>query len=150
MSNPPTQSPPRNYLDRSAGLCGIFIYAGYSKPFFPTTPFGPVLPEIFHFHNLANFALQVEAFKLLPPWESIRRAHSAICGDCPRAPRTNRLAPAHMGLIAHCDHAGILCGSDARLSPAHGHKLRLFRHPRTHRPKKIVEDQRSPPGATDD
>lgn len=50
-------------------LGGIFLYAGYSKAFLPNTNFWPYF--IFKFSltmNLANFAAQVEAFKLLQPW----------------------------------------------------------------------------------
>jgi len=50
-------------------LCGIFIYAGYSKAFLPNHILWPLLFLKFSIStNLANFALQVEAFKLLPPW----------------------------------------------------------------------------------
>jgi drug/metabolite transporter (DMT)-like permease len=47
----------------------IFIYAGYSKAFLPNSHFWPWF--FFKFSlatNIANFAFQVEAFKLLPPW----------------------------------------------------------------------------------
>ncbi|MGA2427349.1 MAG: MauE/DoxX family redox-associated membrane protein [Candidatus Acidiferrum sp.] len=47
----------------------IFIYAGDSKLFLPNTHFWPYF--FFKFSlatNIANFAFQVEAFKLLPPW----------------------------------------------------------------------------------
>jgi putative oxidoreductase len=47
----------------------IFIYAGYSKAFLPNHTFWPLFFLKFSIStNLANFALQVEAFKLLPPW----------------------------------------------------------------------------------
>src|SRR6266852_904167 len=50
-------------------LGGIFIYAGYSKAFLPNHILWPLLFLKFSIStNLANFALQVEAFKLLPPW----------------------------------------------------------------------------------
>lgn len=50
-------------------LGGIFIYAGYSKIFLPNTNLWPYFILKFSLSlNLANFAAQVEAFKMLPPW----------------------------------------------------------------------------------
>ena len=50
-------------------LGGIFIYAGYSKAFLPNTNFWPYFVLKFSLSmNIANFAAQVEAFKLLPAW----------------------------------------------------------------------------------
>jgi len=50
-------------------LGGIFIYAGYSKIFLPNTNLWPYFILKFSISlNLANFASQVEAFKMLPPW----------------------------------------------------------------------------------
>ncbi len=50
-------------------LGGIFIYAGYSKVFLPNTNLWPFFILKFSVSmNLSNFATQVEAFKLLPPW----------------------------------------------------------------------------------
>jgi putative oxidoreductase len=50
-------------------LGGIFIYAGYSKVFLPNNSLWPLFVLKFSLSmNLSNFALQVEAFKLLPPW----------------------------------------------------------------------------------
>ena len=50
-------------------LGGIFIYAGYSKAFLPNHTLWPFFFLKFSIStNVANFALQVEAFKLLPPW----------------------------------------------------------------------------------
>src|ERR1700738_4533802 len=50
-------------------LGGIFIYAGYSKAFLPNHILWPLFFLKFSIStNLANFALQVEAFKMLPPW----------------------------------------------------------------------------------
>jgi uncharacterized membrane protein YphA (DoxX/SURF4 family) len=47
----------------------IFIYAGYSKLFLPNAHFWPYFFLKFSLStNIANFAYQVEAFKLLPPW----------------------------------------------------------------------------------
>src|SRR5882672_3973846 len=47
----------------------IFIYAGYSKAFLPNHTFWPWFFLKFSIStNLANFALQVQAFKLLPDW----------------------------------------------------------------------------------
>ena len=47
----------------------IFIYAGCSKAFLPNHIFWPLFFLKFSIStNIANFALQVEAFKLLPPW----------------------------------------------------------------------------------
>jgi uncharacterized membrane protein YphA (DoxX/SURF4 family) len=47
----------------------IFVYAGYSKGFLPNTNFWPFFVLKFSLSmNLSNFATQVEAFKLLPPW----------------------------------------------------------------------------------
>jgi uncharacterized membrane protein YphA (DoxX/SURF4 family) len=50
-------------------LGGIFMYAGYSKLFYPNRNFWPFL--FFKFSitmNISQFAAQVEAFKMLPPW----------------------------------------------------------------------------------
>jgi uncharacterized membrane protein YphA (DoxX/SURF4 family) len=50
-------------------LGGIFIYAGYSKIFLPNTNLWPFFILKFSVSmNLSNFATQVEAFKMLPPW----------------------------------------------------------------------------------
>jgi uncharacterized membrane protein YphA (DoxX/SURF4 family) len=50
-------------------LGGIFIYAGYSKAFLPNHTVWPLFFLKFSIStNLANFALQVEAFKMLPAW----------------------------------------------------------------------------------
>src|SRR5260370_17186715 len=50
-------------------LGGIFIYAGYSKAFLPNHILWPLFfLKLSLSTNLANFALQVEAFKMLPPW----------------------------------------------------------------------------------
>ena len=50
-------------------LGGIFIYAGYSKIFLPNHTLWPLFFLKFSIStNLANFAFQVEAFKLLRPW----------------------------------------------------------------------------------
>ncbi len=47
----------------------IFIYAGYSKAFLPNHTYWPYFFLKFSIStNLANFALQVQAFKLLPDW----------------------------------------------------------------------------------
>ena len=47
----------------------IFIYAGYSKLLLPNTHFWPYFFLKFSLStNIANFAFQVDAFKLLPPW----------------------------------------------------------------------------------
>src|ERR1700730_577374 len=47
----------------------IFIYAGYSKIFFPNHTLWPFFLLKFSLAtNIANFAYQVEAFKMLPPW----------------------------------------------------------------------------------
>ena len=47
----------------------VFIYAGCSKAFLPNHTFWPWFFLKFSIAtNLANFALQVEAFKLLPDW----------------------------------------------------------------------------------
>jgi uncharacterized membrane protein YphA (DoxX/SURF4 family) len=47
----------------------LFIYAGYSKLFLPNTHFWPYFFLKFSLlTNIANFAFQVEAFKLLTPW----------------------------------------------------------------------------------
>ena len=57
-------------------LGAIFIYAGYSKAFLPNHTFWPFFFLRFSIStNLANFALQVEAFKLLPAWEVQFVAH---------------------------------------------------------------------------
>ena len=50
-------------------LGGVFIYAGYSKIFLPNTNVWPFFILKFSISlNLSNFATQVEAFKMLPPW----------------------------------------------------------------------------------
>jgi uncharacterized membrane protein YphA (DoxX/SURF4 family) len=50
-------------------LGGIFIYAGYSKIFLPNNNLWPYFILKFSISlNLSNFATQVEAFKMLPPW----------------------------------------------------------------------------------
>jgi putative oxidoreductase len=50
-------------------LGGIFVYAGYSKIFLPNQNLWPFFILKFSVSlNLANFATQVEAFKMLPPW----------------------------------------------------------------------------------
>jgi len=50
-------------------LGGIFIYAGYSKAFLPNTNYWPFFILKFSLTmNIANFANQVEAFQMLPPW----------------------------------------------------------------------------------
>ena len=50
-------------------LGGIFIYAGYSKVFLPNSNLWPLFVMKFSIStNISNFALQVEAFKVLPPW----------------------------------------------------------------------------------
>jgi uncharacterized membrane protein YphA (DoxX/SURF4 family) len=50
-------------------LGGIFIYAGCSKLFLPNTNFWPYFfLKLSLSSNISNFALQVEAFKLLPSW----------------------------------------------------------------------------------
>ena len=50
-------------------LGGIFVYAGYSKIFLPNTNLWPFFILKFSISlNLGNFATQVEAFKMLPPW----------------------------------------------------------------------------------
>ncbi|MHB8501188.1 MAG: MauE/DoxX family redox-associated membrane protein [Candidatus Acidiferrales bacterium] len=50
-------------------LGGIFIYAGYSKAFLPNKNLWPFFILKFSIAmNISNFASQVAAFKLLPPW----------------------------------------------------------------------------------
>lgn len=50
-------------------LGGIFLYAGYAKIFLPNNNLWPWFFLKFSISmNLANFATQVEAFKMLPPW----------------------------------------------------------------------------------
>jgi putative oxidoreductase len=50
-------------------LGGIFLYAGYSKLFLPNNNLWPLFVLKFSISmNISNFAIQVEAFKLLPPW----------------------------------------------------------------------------------
>lgn len=49
-------------------LGGIFMYAGYSKLFYPNRNFWPWLFLKFSINmNISQFAAQVDAFKLLPP-----------------------------------------------------------------------------------
>lgn len=48
-------------------LGGIFVYAGYSKIFLPNANFWPFFfLKLSVAANIANFAVQVEAFKMLP------------------------------------------------------------------------------------
>jgi uncharacterized membrane protein YphA (DoxX/SURF4 family) len=50
-------------------LGGIFLYAGYSKAFLPNRNYWPYFVLKFSIvMNISNFAAQVEAFRLLPPW----------------------------------------------------------------------------------
>jgi uncharacterized membrane protein YphA (DoxX/SURF4 family) len=50
-------------------LGAIFIYAGYSKLSYPNRHFWPYFFLKFSLSmNISQFAAQVEAFKLLPPW----------------------------------------------------------------------------------
>ncbi|MGA2096895.1 MAG: MauE/DoxX family redox-associated membrane protein [Candidatus Acidiferrum sp.] len=50
-------------------LGGIFLYAGYSKAFLPNNHYWPFFFLKFSLTmNLANFATQVAAFKMLPDW----------------------------------------------------------------------------------
>jgi uncharacterized membrane protein YphA (DoxX/SURF4 family) len=50
-------------------LGGVFLYAGYSKIFLPNSNLWPFFILKFSLSlNLSNFAAQVEAFKMLPPW----------------------------------------------------------------------------------
>ncbi len=50
-------------------LGSIFIYAGYSKAFLPNMHLWPFFFLKFSIStNIANFAFQVQAFKLVPPW----------------------------------------------------------------------------------
>lgn len=68
------QSSPLNYRRATIWtgrliLGGIFIYAGYSKAFLPNRNLWPFFILKFSISmNIANFAAQVEAFKLLPAW----------------------------------------------------------------------------------
>lgn len=68
------QSSPLNFRRAIIGLGrlvlgGIFIYAGYSKLFYPNHNFWPWFFLKFSLlSNISNFAVQVEAFKLLPDW----------------------------------------------------------------------------------
>lgn len=50
-------------------LGGIFLYAGYAKLFYPNHNLWPYFILKFSITmNISNFAAQVAAFKLLPPW----------------------------------------------------------------------------------
>ena len=50
-------------------LGGVFVYAGISKIFFPNTHLWPMFVLKFSIStNIASFAYQVDAFKMLPPW----------------------------------------------------------------------------------
>jgi uncharacterized membrane protein YphA (DoxX/SURF4 family) len=58
-------------------LGGIFIYAGYSKIFLPNTNLWPFFILKFSVTmNIAHFAEQVAAFKMLPPWGVDLVAHT--------------------------------------------------------------------------
>ena len=106
----------------------IFIYAGYAKIFLPNRNLWPFFILKFSISmNLSNFATQVEAFKLLPAWGVQFVAHTLpfteiILGLL----ASDWLAPAHLGSDPHRHHAGILRCGFARVSPAHGHQLRMF------------------------
>ena len=55
----------------------IFMYAGFSKAFYPNHTLWPFFFLKFSVAtNLANFALQVQAFKLLPDWGVQLVAHT--------------------------------------------------------------------------
>jgi uncharacterized membrane protein YphA (DoxX/SURF4 family) len=76
------QSSPLNFR-RAVILLGrlilgcIFIYAGYSKLLYPNHNLWPWFFLKFSIStNLANFALQVAAFKILPPWAVDFVAHT--------------------------------------------------------------------------
>jgi len=66
------ESAPFNYrrliiLVSRLALAGIFIYAGYSKIFYPNQMFRPVaLLKFSVLANLSNFGNQVNSYKLLP------------------------------------------------------------------------------------
>src|SRR5258708_12355802 len=97
----------------------------------------PFLSEVFHFHQPGQLRSPGRSLQNAAALGSpIRRPHFAVYGDYSRAPSADRLAPAHLGVVPHPDHAGILRRSVARLSSAHGHKLRLLRNARTNRPQK--------------
>ncbi|MGB8473328.1 MAG: MauE/DoxX family redox-associated membrane protein [Candidatus Acidiferrum sp.] len=50
-------------------LGGIFLYAGYSKLFYPNRNLWPYFfLKLSLTMNISNFAAQVAAFKMLPPW----------------------------------------------------------------------------------
>ncbi|HKV24594.1 MAG TPA: DoxX family protein [Candidatus Acidoferrum sp.] len=50
-------------------LGGIFLYAGYSKLFYPNHFLWPYfMLKLSVTTNISNFVAQVAAFKLLPPW----------------------------------------------------------------------------------
>ena len=111
----------------------IFIYAGYSKAFLPNSHFWPWF--FFKFSlatNIANFAFQVEAFKLLSPaGRSICGAHAAVHRNCSRLARPDRLAVSYFGTMlaaimvgfsvvvtrAYLLHMNINCGCFATPQP---------------------------------
>lgn len=58
-------------------LGGIFLYAGYSKLLYPNHNLWPYFILKFSITmNISNFAAQVAAFKLLPPWGVQLVAHT--------------------------------------------------------------------------
>jgi uncharacterized membrane protein YphA (DoxX/SURF4 family) len=58
-------------------LGGIFVYAGYSKLFFPNHTLWPFFVLKFSISvNIMNFARQVDAFQLLSPWGVSFVAHT--------------------------------------------------------------------------
>jgi len=58
-------------------LGGIFIYAGYSKLFYPNTNLWPFFVLKFSISvNIMNFARQVDAFQMLSPWGVSFVAHT--------------------------------------------------------------------------
>src|ERR1700736_2204576 len=58
-------------------LGSIFIYAGYSKAFYPNLILSPMFALRFSIStNLSNFAQQVEAFRLISPNGAAIVAHT--------------------------------------------------------------------------
>src|SRR5580698_3973720 len=129
----------------------IFMYAGYSKAFLPNNHFWPWFFFKFSLStNIANFAFQVDAFKLLSPTGVQFVAHTLPYGNCPRLPRANRLAASDFWDHAGGDHGRVFGSRDASLSAAHEHQLRMLRNAAADRYAKSFGRYRNGDSCSDD
>src|SRR5258706_10789629 len=101
----------------------------------------PFLSEVFHFHQPGQLRSPGRSLQNAAALGSpIRRPHFAVYGDYSRAPSADRLAPAHLGVVPHPDHAGILRRGVARLSSHMDINCGCFPTPEPIGPKKILEN----------